>query len=347
MNVKILSFSNGIHRWHALIDQRHHGNVGLGNVGDFNLGAGNVGGFNVGGGNIGGNNVGLGNVGWGNFGLGNSGLTPGLMGLGNIGFGNAGSYNFGLANMGVGNIGFANTGSGNFGIGLTGDNLTGFGGFNTGSGNVGLFNSGTGEKIHDDHQCLYCGQLKHTASGIQTHMRDRGHCMIPYSTEDEMLEIGEFYDFRSTYSDDEDDESTDGADDQQEGGVKLGAARATKVTIEKIHDDHQCLYCGQLKHTASGIQTHMRDRGHCITPAVRPDVTCPNDTAADPNSSASPSHAAAAASNGLDPAPEYISTELISGGRTGKFNRPYLCRSRCVHTSSSHHDVVSAGTSTN
>ncbi len=90
-------------------------------------------------------------------------------------------------------------------------------------------------------------------------------------------------------------------------------------------------------------------RRSCVsgTPAVRPDVTCPNDTAADPNSSASPSHAAAAASNGLDPAPEYISTELISGGRTGKFNRPYLCRSRCVHTSSSHHDVVSAGTSTN
>ncbi|CFS13573.1 superoxide dismutase [FE] SODA [Mycobacterium tuberculosis] len=55
----------------------------------------------------------------------------------------------------------------------------------------------------------------------------------------------------------------------------------------------------------------------CHTPAVRPDVTCPNDTAADPNSSASPSHAAAAASNGLDPAPEYISTELISGGNTG------------------------------
>jgi pre-60S factor REI1 len=93
------------------------------------------------------------------------------------------------------------------------------------------------EKIHDDHQCLYCGQLKHTASGIQTHMRDRGHCMIPYGTEDEMLEIGEFYDFRSTYSDEEDDDSTDGADDQQEGGVKLGAARATKITIETEDGD--------------------------------------------------------------------------------------------------------------
>lgn len=88
------------------------------------------------------------------------------------------------------------------------------------------------EKIHDDHQCLFCGQLKHTATGIQTHMRDRGHCMIPYSTEEEMLEIGDFYDFRSTYSDDEDDEDDDEADDHQEGGVKLGAARATKTTIE-------------------------------------------------------------------------------------------------------------------
>lgn len=93
------------------------------------------------------------------------------------------------------------------------------------------------EKIHDDHQCLFCGQLKHTASGIQTHMRDRGHCMIPYSTEEEMLDIGEFYDFRSTYSDDEedDDESTDG--DHQDGGVKLGAARATKTTIETEDGD--------------------------------------------------------------------------------------------------------------
>lgn len=92
------------------------------------------------------------------------------------------------------------------------------------------------EKIHDDNQCLFCGQLKHTATGIQTHMRDRGHCMIAYSTEDEMLEIGEFYDFRATYSDDEDDdESTDG--DHQEGGVKLGASRATKTTIETEDGD--------------------------------------------------------------------------------------------------------------
>ena len=97
------------------------------------------------------------------------------------------------------------------------------------------------EKIHDDHQCLFCGQLKHTATGIQTHMRDRGHCMIPYSNEEEMLEVGQFYDFRSTYSDDEedDDESMDEADDHQEGGVKLGAARATKTVIETEDGDDE------------------------------------------------------------------------------------------------------------
>lgn len=95
------------------------------------------------------------------------------------------------------------------------------------------------EKIHDIHECLFCGQFKHTATGIQTHMRDRGHCMIPYSTEEEMLEIGDFYDFRSTYSDDE--EEDDDEADQQDGGVKLGAARVTKVVIETEDGDDKML----------------------------------------------------------------------------------------------------------
>ena len=88
------------------------------------------------------------------------------------------------------------------------------------------------EKINDFHECLYCGQMKHTVSGVQTHMRDRGHCMIPYSTETEMLDIGEFYDFRGTYSDDEETDE-DMEDVEQDGGVKLGATRATKITVDK------------------------------------------------------------------------------------------------------------------
>nr|POE64941.1 cytoplasmic 60s subunit biogenesis factor rei1 like [Quercus suber] len=75
------------------------------------------------------------------------------------------------------------------------------------------------ETIHVLHQCLFCHKSVHTASGVQTHMRDRGHCMIAYSTEDEQMELGEFYDFSSTYSDDESE------DEVEKGEVSLGAKR--------------------------------------------------------------------------------------------------------------------------
>jgi pre-60S factor REI1 len=84
------------------------------------------------------------------------------------------------------------------------------------------------EKIYEFHECLYCGRLKPTVFGLQTHMRDKGHCKIPFDTEDEQLEIGDFYDFTSTYSDAGDDVS----DDEPSGGVKIGS----KSTTDKDED---------------------------------------------------------------------------------------------------------------
>ena len=86
------------------------------------------------------------------------------------------------------------------------------------------------ETINVLHQCLFCHKSVHTATGVQTHMRDRGHCMLAYSTEDEQLDVGEFYDFRSTYSDDD----TEGEEDAEEtnGGVSLGVKRAAKTTVQ-------------------------------------------------------------------------------------------------------------------
>ncbi|KAK5679751.1 pre-60S factor rei1 [Elasticomyces elasticus] len=78
------------------------------------------------------------------------------------------------------------------------------------------------------HTCLYCHKGLHTASGIQTHMRDRGHCMVAYSSEEEQMDIGEFYDFRSTYS----DEDSEDEEEQKEGGVSLGPKRAVKTTVQ-------------------------------------------------------------------------------------------------------------------
>ena len=78
-------------------------------------------------------------------------------------------------------------------------------------------------KINENNECLYCHAIRNNPAGARTHMRDKGHCMIAFETEDEQIEIGQYYDFRSTYSDDDDDdddaEST--ISDVGEGGVKV------------------------------------------------------------------------------------------------------------------------------
>lgn len=86
------------------------------------------------------------------------------------------------------------------------------------------------ERIQEFNECLVCGKVKSNAFATQTHMRDTGHCKIPYTTEDEQLEIGEFYDFRSTYSDGEEDYDSD--EESAHGGARLGGKRATTTTNE-------------------------------------------------------------------------------------------------------------------
>ncbi|KAL4886951.1 C2H2 type zinc-finger-domain-containing protein [Aspergillus karnatakaensis] len=77
-------------------------------------------------------------------------------------------------------------------------------------------------KINENSECIYCHSIKNSPEGIRTHMKDKGHCMIAFESEAEQIEIGQFYDFRSTYSDDEDNESVEMVD----GGVKVSSSDA-------------------------------------------------------------------------------------------------------------------------
>jgi pre-60S factor REI1 len=106
------------------------------------------------------------------------------------------------------------------------------------------------EKIYEDHECLYCGKLKPSVFGLQTHMRDLGHCKIPFDTEDQQLEIGDFYDFTSTYSDVEDDLGSE--EGQQNGGVKVGAKRHAKKTDD---DEDEDMEAGDGWETDSSVST--------------------------------------------------------------------------------------------
>lgn len=85
-------------------------------------------------------------------------------------------------------------------------------------------------QVRDFHECLSCGKAKANVFAVQTHMRDKGHCKIPFETEAEQLEIGDHYDFRGTYSDDDDSEEDSDEEEEEEpqGGAKLGARRTIK-----------------------------------------------------------------------------------------------------------------------
>jgi pre-60S factor REI1 len=91
------------------------------------------------------------------------------------------------------------------------------------------------ERIYEFHECLYCGRLKPTVFGLQTHMRDKGHCKIRFDTEDEQLEVGEFYDFTSTYSDYEGDSEHEQNQDQSRS-VKVDEDSLTKSNFNEAED---------------------------------------------------------------------------------------------------------------
>jgi pre-60S factor REI1 len=88
-------------------------------------------------------------------------------------------------------------------------------------------------KVTKNHECLACHKLKSTGEAVQTHMRDTGHCRIAFEKEEEMIEIGQFYDFRSTYSDEEElgsdsDDLAADAGNKRPDGAKLAVKRSGK-----------------------------------------------------------------------------------------------------------------------
>ncbi|EIN11378.1 hypothetical protein PUNSTDRAFT_111550 [Punctularia strigosozonata HHB-11173 SS5] len=59
-----------------------------------------------------------------------------------------------------------------------------------------------GEKIAVGNVCIYCnekGREFRTLTAVRKHMLDKGHCKIAYDTEDDRLEVSDFYDFTSSY----------------------------------------------------------------------------------------------------------------------------------------------------
>lgn len=78
------------------------------------------------------------------------------------------------------------------------------------------------EKVGLGNLCFVCSFQGRSLEAARAHMLSKNHCKIPYETEDEKMEISDFYDFTSTYND-QVTEDAEGADegeweDVEEGG---------------------------------------------------------------------------------------------------------------------------------
>ncbi|KAK9237407.1 C2H2 type zinc-finger-domain-containing protein [Lipomyces kononenkoae] len=62
------------------------------------------------------------------------------------------------------------------------------------------------EKVSIGNACLYCSFIGRSLNSVRDHMIAKQHCKIPYDTEDDQLEISNFYDFSSSYPDDYEEE---------------------------------------------------------------------------------------------------------------------------------------------
>ncbi|KAF9415436.1 hypothetical protein BGZ94_000087 [Podila epigama] len=83
-----------------------------------------------------------------------------------------------------------------------------------------------GEKVSVGNICLHCngkGRQIKSLEAVRKHMVDKGHCKIPYDTEADMMEIVDFYDFRSSYPEEQQKqmlEAAAAADAAEAAGVK-------------------------------------------------------------------------------------------------------------------------------
>ncbi|WFD36201.1 pre-60S factor rei1 [Malassezia cuniculi] len=81
------------------------------------------------------------------------------------------------------------------------------------------------DKVAVGNICLWCngrGRGFHELSAVRKHMLDKSHCKVAYESNEDQLELADFYDFRASYpdykkrseeADEWEDASDDGADD--------------------------------------------------------------------------------------------------------------------------------------
>ncbi|CDR88955.1 related to REI1-cytoplasmic pre-60S factor [Sporisorium scitamineum] len=92
------------------------------------------------------------------------------------------------------------------------------------------------DKVSIGNICLYCngrGKGFHSVESVRNHMLDKFHCKIAYSDQEDQLELGDFYDFTSSYPADEDEEWEDADGDDGDNMEVEGEGQVLDLTTSK------------------------------------------------------------------------------------------------------------------
>ncbi len=97
-----------------------------------------------------------------------------------------------------------------------------------------------GEKLAVGNVCIYCngkGREFRTLDAVRKHMVDKSHCKIAYDTENDMLEMSDFYDFSASYPDAEERQRSSKKERRAEKRVEEDAAEGWEDAESDSGDD--------------------------------------------------------------------------------------------------------------
>lgn len=124
-----------------------------------------------------------------------------------------------------------------------------------------------GEKVGLGNVCLMCNYQGKNVEAVRAHMESKRHCMIPYDTEDEKLEISEFYDFSASYGASEPG-ADQGADEEWEDvSGSEGESEDEDLDKEYLYDD------GVQLHLPTGLKVGHRSLNRYFKQNLKPEKT--------------------------------------------------------------------------
>ncbi|EDO17214.1 hypothetical protein Kpol_1035p27 [Vanderwaltozyma polyspora DSM 70294] len=118
------------------------------------------------------------------------------------------------------------------------------------------------EKVGLGNVCIVCNYQGNSLNAVRSHMLSKRHCKIPYESNDEKLEISEFYDFEKSYATTEGDNGEWEDIDEED----------VNSDDEEIDETTEYLYQDGIElHLPSGIKVGHRSMQRYYKQDLRPE----------------------------------------------------------------------------